>query len=633
MPASNARARTASASGGSSGRAPKAAEARELTNYRLTDRLAQEELATVYLATHTMLDRPVQVAVLRRTDWISTSRFQLAARLAARLSHPNILPIIDAGHDDKYGDYIVMPRLDGQTLEELLKHGPIEPLQALRIFAHVGAALDYLHEQHILHRDVRPANIFVTPQGTAYLMNFSLAAASDTPDLSSIEEADYLTPYSAPEQTLTVNDAAPAQDIYSLGAVLYHMLTGELPPVPGQPARVFGESNPGFAGVDRVLTRLLSEEPSQRFPNATMAAAALRQALRTQIDDATDDMHESRWEPVAEWLENPLETVVGPLLDQDFITRSRARADNLHRTGAIKRLMDRWGRAGLLRRPGLGQIIEPEQIVSYNLYFYELKAHYERRTTPEVREQMHTDGMLAPVPELALWDVPVPTLEPFGDAPPEQIVVPGSQHVVQCPECHGETQIPCRNCEGRGIVERTSRVKESDGTVRTDTFQENCPVCHGYGRQTCPRCEGNGHLLEEKIFTWARFGRLYLNEDDVGGLHKLTLETQAQEVFKGQIVPHEPRWHQVAPLHEMLEEAINGGGPDARLITAELTIRGVPVTEVDYQYRAKPRSLALIGFADEVRGDWSLIDLERLALYAAIAVMAVALLVLLISRF
>ncbi len=499
MPASNARARTASASGGSSGRAPKAAEARELTNYRLTDRLAQEELATVYLATHTMLDRPVQVAVLRRTDWISTSRFQLAARLAARLSHPNILPIIDAGHDERYGDYIVMPRLDGQTLEALLQQGPLEPLKALRIFTHIAAALDYLHEQHILHRDVRPANIFVTPQGTAYLTNFSLAAASDTPDLSSIEEADYLTPYSAPEQTLAVNDAAAAQDIYSLGAVLYHMLTGELPPPPGQPLRSFGDGTPVLSGIDRVLHRLLSEDPAQRFPSASMAAAALRQSLRSQIDDATEDMHESRWEPVAEWLENPLETVVGPLLDQEFVSRSRARADNLHRTGAIKRVLDRWGRDGVLRRPALGQVIEPEQIVSYNLYFYELKAHYEKRTDLEVREQMYTGDALASTTEPDLWDVPVPTLDAFVDAPSEQIVVPGSQHAVLCTECHGETQIPCRTCNGRGVVERTNRVKEKDGTVRTDVYQENCPVCHGYGRQPCPRCEGNGHMLQEKI--------------------------------------------------------------------------------------------------------------------------------------
>lgn len=286
----------------------------------------------------------------------------------------------------------------------------------------------------------------------------------------------------------------------------------------------------------------------------------------------------------------------------------------------------------MLRRPALGQLIEPEQIVSYNLYFYELKAQYERRSGPEVREHVHAGGALLPTPEPDMWDAPVPAGDLFAAAPPEQLIIPGSQRVQPCTECNGATQIPCKTCDAKGTVERASRVKDSDGTLRTETFQENCPVCHGYGRHGCPRCNGGGHMLEEKVFTWARFGRLYFNEDDIGGLHKLTLEAQAQDVFKDVVDPHEPRWHQIAPVNELLEEAINGGGPDARLIAAELTIRGVPVTEVDYQFRDKPRSLALIGFADAVRGDWSVIDLERLALYVAIAVLVITLVVLVVRQ-
>ena len=115
----------------------------ELRNYRLLERIGQEELATVWHATHLALDRPVVVHILRRTDWVSASRFQLAARLAARLSHPNLLPVLDAGHDERYGDYLVTPSLEARTLAETLENGALDPVLALNVVRQIGAALDY----------------------------------------------------------------------------------------------------------------------------------------------------------------------------------------------------------------------------------------------------------------------------------------------------------------------------------------------------------------------------------------------------------------------------------------------------------------------------------------------------------
>lgn len=625
MPAPNARPR-AVGEGTKADTTRKPVEKHDLFNYRLADRICQEELATVYRATHLTLDRPVQVHILRRTDWISVSRFQLAARLAARLNHPNILPVVDAGHDERYGDYLVTPRLETRSLHDVLADGPIAPLLALRIFSQIGLALDHLHEQGIIHRDVQPANILLTPQHTAYLANFSLAAAPDTPDLSSIEEADYLTPYSAPEQSLVSGDPTPALDIYSLGAVLYHMLSGDMPPAPGQEPRSLVERDSTLASVDRVIRRLLAPQPAQRFANAAQAATALRQALRQQIDESTDDMQESHWEPVAEWLENPLEGVMGDVLDHEFVAKSRARADALHRVDAVRRLLERWSRRGVIRRPALGQFIQPEQIVSYDVYLYEMRAHYETRTPAQSREQIHTGGAVGPFDsEVELWTVSVRHVEPFLDVPTEQVVIPGSQRIVPCTECNGATQIGCKTCSSKGSVERTRRVKESDGTTRTESFQENCPTCRGYGKQPCARCEATGQLLQEKFFTWSRHGRIFFNEDDITGLHKLTIQTQAQQVFQGRIDPHESRWHAVAPLKELLDEAIKGGGADSRLIAAELIIRGVPVTEIDYRHRDKAHSLAIIGFDNQIRGDLTLLHVERVALYGVIALLVLTL--------
>ncbi|MEM8529290.1 MAG: protein kinase [Chloroflexota bacterium] len=607
------------------------AETRELTNYRLGERLEQEELATVYRATHQTLDRPVQLHILRRTDWVSSSRFQLAARLSARLNHPNVLPVIDAGHDDRYGAYVVTPHIEGRTLEEVLANGPLEATLALRIVTQIGSALDYLHEQKVVHRDMRPGNILLTPQGVAYLNNLSLAAAPDTPDFSSIEDGDYLTPYSAPEQTFVDKDASPTQDLYSLGALLYHMLGGNLPPALGEKLKSLGERDTALASADRVVQKLMMKEANQRFQNSGQAVAALRQALRAQIDDSTDDMEESRWETMAEWLENPLETVLSTLLEQEFLTKSRARADQMHRTGMLKRQLDRWSRQSFLRKPGLGEVIQPDQITSYNVYFYELKAHYETRTPPKKRTEVHKGGALTPAVQTPeLWSVKVPELEAFVDAPAKEIVIPGSQKVIACTECNGTTQTVCKTCSGKGSIERVRRVKASDGTTRNEKMQENCPACRGYGKVPCSRCEATGQMREEQAFTWSRHGRAYFNEDDITGLSKPTLEEQLQQVYQSRIDPYESRWHQIAPLHELIEEAIKGGGDNTRLITAELTIRGVPVTEVDYQHSNAPHSLTIIGFKDEIRGDWTVIDISKLIPYAVIAVLMLILLIVII---
>ncbi|NWG19839.1 MAG: protein kinase [Chloroflexi bacterium] len=624
-------ARPHSSQNGPAADGPGAGVTRELRNYHLEQRVSQDELAVVYKATHLTLDRPVLVSVLRRTDWVASSRFQLAGRLAARLTHPNLLPVIDAGHDDRFGHYLVTPQLDTRSLQDVLASGPLDPLLALRIAAQLGSVIDYLHTQNVVHRDVQPANILITSQGTAYLTNLSLAASPDTPDFSSVDDADYRTPYTAPEQTFRSGQPAPASDLYSLGAVIFHMLSGEAPPAGAVPPSLEAR-NDQLAAVDRVVQRLMAPQAAQRYGSASQAIAALRQALRPQIDAATVDMEESRWETSAEWLENPLETVLGNVIDADFVARSRTRADTLHRVDAIRRLLERWSRQNWTHRPQLGRLIEPEQIVSYNLYFYELRVAYETRTQPQSRLSVHHGGALVPARELQLWDAPVPEVAPFETHPAELMVIPGSQRIVACTDCNGAGTIPCRTCDATGTISRTRRVKDSDGSTRTDRFDEQCPTCRGYGNESCARCEGSGQLLEEKIFSWSRQARAYFNEDDISGLHRPALLARAQQVFNGPIELRDGQWYQVAPLKEMFEEALRGGGTDARPVTAELTIRGVPVTEVDYRFRDKPRTLSFIGFDNILKGDNTLYDVERIALYAIILLMAVVLILILVLR-
>lgn len=609
----------------------------ELRNYRLHERLGQEELAVVYRASHLTLDRPVQVHILRRKDWISSSRFQLAARLAARLSHPNLQPVIDAGHDEKYGDYLVTPELDARPLSAILAEGPLEPAMAARIAAQIGAVLDYLHSQQVFHRDVQPANVLVTTEGLAYLTNLSLAASPDTPDLSSIDEADYLTPYSAPEQRLARGEAGAALDVYSLGAVTYHMLSGEVPPAPGGALPSLALRDPGLAAADRVVQRMLAPQPAARYPTPLAAVAALRQALRTQLDQATDDMEESRWEASAEWLENPLETALGGTLDEsfkDFLARSRKRADELHRRDAVRRLLNRWSRDGFFRRRPLGQLVQPEQIVSYNVYFYELRTLFETRgaPTPRTRPQKPEDrsGIQAP-PDI--WSVSVPETGPMETVRPQELTLPNSTRVITCPECSGASTVPCKECKGSGTIEKVRKVSGPNNTTSNETITSACPACQGYGKQKCLVCEGAGNLVEEQVFTWSRRAKVFENTDDIEDLPELALRRRLEPVFAETINPYEGRWHSVAPLAELLRAAIAEAGEDTRLLTAELKIQGATITEMDFLLDEKPQRLYLVGFDSELIGDWSLLNIERVVLAGVAGVLAVLAIVALIFYF
>jgi serine/threonine protein kinase len=617
----------------------------ELLNYRLHECIGQEELTVVYAATHLTLDRPVQVHILRRPDRVSVSRFQLAGRLLARLNHPNLLPVIDAGHDDRLGDYIVTPMLDAQRLSDVLAQHTLTVPQTLRIATQVAAALDYLHTEQIIHRDVQPDNILVTAQGMAYLKNLSLATGPDVPDLGNVEEADYLTAYSAPEQHLDHGEASPALDVYGLGAVLFHMFSGEVPAPPGHERPDLARHDPTLKEVDQVLQRMLASEPDARFASAGEAIGALRHALRTHIDVASDDMEVSRWQPVAQWLENPLETLLLQVLEeapdeqpheaaahdaeataqlQESISKSRARADSLHRGDTIRRLLNRWSRKGFFRRADLGKIIELDQVVSYNIYFYDLRTLYETRLPPQPRQRpMREDDRTSPLPMPSLWDVVVPEAPPFTPVKPQELVLPNSIHVMECYDCNGAGKVVCTKCSGDGFVKKSRKVRNADDSVSTETVSETCPICHGYGKVQCERCEGKGKLAEEDVFTWSRSARLWQNTDDLEDLPRLAIKQRTEPVCSAMINPYDGHWHSVAPLAELLHAAIDDADSHTRLKAAELSIHSVPITEVDYQINEKPHRLYILGHDNHIVGNWTLLNFERVVL----AVIGVALLI------
>jgi serine/threonine protein kinase len=202
-----------------------------ISRYRLERPLGHGGMASVYLGRDTELDRPVAVKLLAENaagDDGLRERFVREARIAARLSHPNVVSVYDAGEDDGR-PYIVMECVQGETLSELLAwRGRLPPEEARDLALQAARGLAHAHAAGLVHRDIKPQNLLLRQDGTLKIADFGIARAAEGTALTQAGTVLGTAAYLAPEQALG-EEVGPAADIYSLGAVLYELLTGRLP--------------------------------------------------------------------------------------------------------------------------------------------------------------------------------------------------------------------------------------------------------------------------------------------------------------------------------------------------------------------------------------------------------------------
>ena len=270
------------------------AELRDHPRYEILERLGAGGMGTVFKARHRLMDRIVALKVMNPqllADPVAVGRFQREVKAAAQLAHPHIVTAYDA---EQVGGlhFLAMEFVEGQTLAEVVdERGPLPVHQACEYVRQAALGLQYAHQRGMVHRDIKPQNLVLTPTGEVKVFDFGLArfvSESGEPGEGSSSGRMLGSPdYMAPEQAKDAHSADIRADIYSLGCTLYHLLTG-LPPFPGRSAveklSAHLEKTPLeisklrldiSAGLQSIVDRMLAKDPRQRFQTPGEVAEAL----------------------------------------------------------------------------------------------------------------------------------------------------------------------------------------------------------------------------------------------------------------------------------------------------------------------------------------------------------------------
>ncbi len=272
--------------------------------YRIKETIGGGGMANVYLARDIILDRDVAIKVLRMDyadDEEFIARFDREAQSATSLSHPNIVSIYDVGEEDQIL-FMVMEYVDGMTLKEYIQHyAPLDVQEALDIMKQIADAIAHAHANEIVHRDIKPQNILINTYGQAKVTDFGIAVALSATALTQTNSILGSVHYLSPEQARG-GMATKKSDVYSLGIVLFELLTGRLPFSGQTPVSIalkhlqddtpsVKRFNPNVPqSVENIVLRATAKDPFHRYASVY----EMEEALETALDP--DKRNEEKYE-------------------------------------------------------------------------------------------------------------------------------------------------------------------------------------------------------------------------------------------------------------------------------------------------------------------------------------------------
>jgi serine/threonine protein kinase len=292
--------------------------------YRLEDVIATGGMGAIFRGTDLVLDRPVAVKTIHPhlATTSHAARFLHEAETLAALAHPNLVAVYDSGTQQGL-PYLVMEYIQGESLASILqREGPVDPGTGTALAVEICKGLAYAHSRGVIHRDIKPQNLLVTPDGQVKIVDFGIARGPQSAEMTETGSVIGTAYYLAPE-VAAGGGASVRSDLYSLGVVLYRLFTGRLPFEGNDPVAVAvkhrtasvpppSSIRPGLPRhIEASLMRLLEKLPSRRYANAAAAAAALQDLDHAAVVGARYSGPQAD-EPTTMWATNPGSAGVSP---------------------------------------------------------------------------------------------------------------------------------------------------------------------------------------------------------------------------------------------------------------------------------------------------------------------------------
>jgi len=629
-------------------------------HYEVEQQIGRGESSRVFRAHHRQIkEHKVALKVLLSQEAARIRRFEQEARIAARLRHPHISRLLDYGFQNPF-HYVVFEYIPGVSLRDRIKGRDqrLPPDKVLIYFRQIADALDYAHSHDFIHRDLSPGNILIDEQEhKAYLIDFGIARDPDH-SLTSTNMVMGTPGFIAPESLISASNATHLSDIFSLGVVLFFMLTGEepwyetpTPPVSRESfARIRTLAEAGAklpSEVDRIIRVLLAFDREHRYTSAGAAASDFEIALRrhfTQMYVVTGDpavpVTTSRTQRQIVLIEpNEVEQALSGSLFREPLERALERARKLDDT-SIRQLLDQWSKTKRFYQPLLGRIAQIHDTKHQNVFFFSLRLLIEQRREAGLEEEPDSQQkQIPPQRELALWQIELPPPKEFQEHPGGRVIVPGSEQIVTCPSCKGQGVITCPTCQGQRRVtvpeqpvdqQPKSNSADSPAVVRQRVVP--CPACSGRGSLPCKRCESFGRLVQRKVMEWSRRVVKDSSQNDLPDVDEAWLHRtcKAELVYRNRVQRIPPEWLQISEVKEMIELQQKQLDKDSQIVMAELQINFIPLTEIkldlgnpEVEYR-----LAIYGFENLIPPDWRFLHWERIAFMSLTVVLTTFLLMI-----